>query len=72
MNIELSKSIKYLDDNFSTWRDSPFLKFNYSIKKGIKHFGLYAISKLYKMKMGMIFINLYKFMIDKLKIDIKF
>ena len=33
----LQETIKYLDENFSTWRKSPFLKFNYCVKRGIKH-----------------------------------
>ena len=70
---EMSKdTIKYLDQNFSTWRKSPYLKFGYSFKKGFTHIGLWGISKLYKFNMPMVYIRLYRFMIDKLKIDIKF
>lgn len=67
----LKETIKYLDDNFSTWRKNPFLKFTYSIKKGFKHFGLWGISLLYKWHMEMVYIRLYRFVIDKLNIDIK-
>ena len=68
----LKKTISYLDRNFSTWRKSPYLKLGYSTKRGIKHIGLWGISKLYKWNMPMIYIRLYRFMVDKLKIDIKF
>lgn len=67
----LKNTIKYLDDNFGTWRKSPYLKLCYSLKKGITHLGLWGISKLYKWNMPMVYIKLYRFMIDKLKIDIK-
>ena len=67
----LKETIKYLDDNFSTWRKSPYLKFGYCAKKGIKNIGLWGISKLYKWNMSMVYIRLYRFAIDKLKIDIK-
>lgn len=74
-NIDIKKmvkeTIKYLDENFSTWRKSPFLKFDYCVKRGIKHIGLWGISKLYKWNMPMVYINLYRFAIDKMKIDIK-
>lgn len=74
-NIKIKKmvkeTIKYLDENFSTWRKNPFLKFGYCIKKGVKHIGLWGVSKLYKWNMPMVYINLYRFAIDKLKIDIK-
>lgn len=67
----LKETIKYLDDNFSTWRKSPYLKFGYCFKNGIKHIGLWGISKLYKWNMPMVYIRVYRFTIDKLKIDIK-
>lgn len=67
----VKETIKYLDDNFGTWRKSPYLTLRYSIKKGFKHIGLWGISKLYKWNMAMVYIKLYKFMIDVLKIDIK-
>lgn len=69
---EIKETIKYLDKEFPTWINSPFLKFSYCTKRGIKHVGLWGISKLYKWNMPMVFINIYKFVIDKLKIDIKF
>lgn len=71
IKTEIKETIKYLDKNFSTWRNNPFLKFRYSLKKGFKHLGLWGISKLYKWNMPMVYINLYRFTIDKLKIDIK-
>ena len=67
----IKETIKYLDDNFSTWRKSPYLKLGYSLKKGFTHTGLWGISKLYKWNMPMVYIRLYRFMVDKLKIDIK-
>lgn len=73
--VDMKKMIKeticYLDSNFSTWRKSPYLKFNYCLKRGLTHIGLWGISKLYKWHMPMVYIKLYRFMIDKLKIDIK-
>lgn len=75
-NVDMKKimknTIEYLDANFPTWRKSPFLKFKYCIKKGIKHLGLWVISKMYKLNFQMLFLHIYRFLIDKLKIDIKF
>ena len=68
----LKETIRYLDENFSIWRKSPYLKFAYSIKRGIKHIGLWGISKLYKWNIPIVYIKVYRFMVDKLKIDIKF
>lgn len=72
MKKMMEQTIQYLDENFSTWRKNPFLTFRYSRKKGLKHIAFWGISKMYKMKMAMLFIYLYRFIIDKLKIDIKF
>lgn len=66
------ETILYLNENFPTWRKNPFLKFSYSIKKGVKHIGLWGISLFYKWNMPVVFINIYRFVVDKLKIDIKF
>lgn len=71
INELLKETIKYLDENFSTWRHSPFLKLGFSIKRGFKHFGLWGISLLYKLNMQMVFIKIYRFVVDKLRIDIK-
>ncbi len=68
----LKDTINYLDINFFSWRKSPYLKFGYSVKKGIKHIGLWGISKLYKWDIPMVYIKAYRFLVDKLKIDIKF
>lgn len=68
----LKNTIEYLDKNFKTWRNSPFLKFRYCAKKDFKHIGLWGISKLYKFNIPIVYIRLYRFMVDKLKIDIKF
>ncbi|MCI8273610.1 MAG: glycosyltransferase [Clostridia bacterium] len=72
MNQMLKETIKYLDENFSNWRKSPFLKLGYSVKKGFKHIAFWGVSLFYKMGMPMVYIKVYRFLVDKLKIDIKF
>ena len=69
---ETKKTKKYLDENFGSWRKNPFLTLKFSIKKGFKHIGLWGVSILYKMNLQMLYIRMYRFVIDKLKIDIKF
>lgn len=68
----VKETVKYLDTNFSGWRKNKFLTLRYSIPRGIKHIGLWGISLIYKIGKPMWFINIYKFVVDKLKIDIKF
>lgn len=69
---ELKKIKKYLDNNFKTWRKNPFLKLNNCYNKGIRHIGLWGVSILYKMNLEIIYVKIYRFLIDRLKIDIKF
>ena len=63
---------EYLDTNFSGWRKNKFLTFRYSITRGVKHLGLYGIALLYKMNLQMLYIRAYRFVVDKIKVDIKF
>lgn len=72
MRKEMKETISYLDKEFPTWRKSPFLKWKYVRKRGIKHIGLWGITKLYKWHMAMVFLYVYRFVVDVLKIDVKF
>jgi len=71
MKNMMKETIKYLDESFEGWRNNRFLTLRYSIKKGFKHIGLWGISTLYKIGLPMLFIRVYRFVIDKCKIDIK-
>ena len=74
-NIKIRKMTKetkkYLDENFPTWRHNKFMKFGYARKGGIKHIGLWGICLFYKLGLQMVYIRLYRFMIDHLHHDIK-
>ena len=72
INKTLKETIEYLDKNFGNWRKSPFLKLGYSIKKGFKHIALWGVSLFYKYGIPIVYIKTYRFLVDKLKIDIKF
>ena len=72
MKKMLKDTIEYLDENFSNWRKSPFLKFKYSFKKGFKHIALWGVSKFYEIGLPMVYIKVYRFLVDKVKLDIKF
>ncbi len=67
---ELKKNKNYLDTNFSTWRKSKYLKISYCIshKANIK---VAIMKKIYVMGLFRVFISVYNFIINKLKMDIK-
>lgn len=67
---ELKKNTQYLDTNFSTWRKTDYLKLSYCMKH--KSNVKVAIMRIvYKSGLFKLFMNTYNFMINKLKIDIK-
>ena len=75
-NVNIKKELKeiknYLDNNFRSWRNNPFLKLSNCYNKGIINISLWGVAILYKLNLGIIYIKSYRFLVDKLKIDIKF
>lgn len=67
---ELKKNKKYLDTNFSTWRKTEYLKLSYCIKHK-SNTKVALMRMIYKSGLFKVFMNIYNFMINKLKIDIK-
>ena len=72
MKKDSKNILKFLNSNFPGWRECPYLKFTYSIRRGFKYFAMYMVNLVYKLNMPLLFIKPYRFMIDRLKIDIKF
>lgn len=71
MKEELKLNRKYLDENFPTWRKTKYLSLWYCIKNKGKNLKVAIMKKVYIFHMFGIFLKIYRFMIDKLKIDIK-
>lgn len=75
-NVNIKKELKeiknYLDNDFGSWRKNSFLKLSNCYNKGIRHIALWGVSVLYKLNLEIIYIKAYRFLVDKLKIDIKF
>ncbi len=67
---ELKKNKEFLDSNFPTWSTSEYLKISYC-KKHKSNMKVAIMRKVYKSGLFGIFMKMYNFMINKLKIDIK-
>ena len=67
---ELKKNKELLDNNFPTWRNTKYLKIFYCLKHK-SNMKVAIMRKVYKSGMFRAFISVYNFMINKLKIDIK-
>ena len=62
---------KYLDENFLTWRNSKFFKVSHCFPKGIKFIAIWGVHLFYKIGLPTVYVWSYRFLIDKLHIDIK-
>ena len=73
-NCKLKEAVKenseFLDNYFPTWRYTKFVKLGYVIKNHV-NFKLWIIKIVYKLHLFRAFLSIYRFMIDKLHIDIK-
>ena len=70
-NAILKNNTIFLNENFPLWKKSKYIKFRYVIKNHGNNFKLWIVKIFYKFHMFKLFLKIYKFMIDKLKIDIK-
>jgi glycosyltransferase involved in cell wall biosynthesis len=70
-NEELKLNEKYLDLNFPTWRKSKYLKLSYMFKHKNSNIKLGIMKKIYSLGLYKLFLKFYSFMIDKIKVDVK-
>ena len=62
---------EYLDENFFIFFKSKFFKVSHCFPKGIKYVAIWGVHLLYRMKIPIIYVWAYRFLVDKLHIDIK-
>lgn len=67
----ITTSIHFLDAKFPTWRHSPYLSLSYVLRNKGAFTKLYIVHIMFRMHMIRGFLALYRFAIEKLKIDIK-
>lgn len=67
---ELKNNRKFLNSNFSTWKKTKYLKIMYTLKHKC-NFKVAIMKKIYLMHLFRPFLIVYKFMINILKVDIK-
>lgn len=70
-NEELKLNKKYLDDNFSGWKNSKYLKMSYILSHKCSNIKVGIMKIVYSLGMYGMFLKFYRFVIEKLKIDIK-
>ncbi len=67
----LKENIKFLDDNFGSWRNSKYIKLSYIVTHSFVNVKVWVVRGFHRFRMFRAFLSCYKFMIDKLKTDIK-
>lgn len=70
-NNVFKENEKFLDKNFPGWRNSKHSNLTRMITTGSPNIKFGVISLVYKLHMYKLFLWFYRFMIDRLKIDIK-
>ena len=68
---ELKKNTDFLDKEFPLWRNSEYLKHSFVRKNKGANKKLWIVRQFYRFHMFQLFLFFYTFMINKLKVDIK-
>lgn len=68
---EVRRMSAYLDENFPSWRHSPYIRVSYSLSRGGALVKLLVVQWVYRMHLLPAFLRVYRFMIDRLHVDIK-
>lgn len=68
---EMKLNKQYLNQYFTTWKKSKYLSLWYSVTHKFANIKVAIMKKVYILNLYPLFLKLYKFMINKMKIDIK-
>ena len=68
--LAVKENSEFLDNYFPTWRYTKFVKLGYVVKNHV-NFKLWIIKVVYKLHLFRAFLAVYRFMIDKMHVDIK-
>ena len=71
MHKALKGIIAYLDENFPEWRKCKHYKLGHSIKRGFKYFCIWGVHLLYRMNLPIIYIWVNRFLLDVIKLEVK-
>lgn len=64
-------NLSFLNEHFPTWKKSKYMKLSYIINKEFGNYKLYIVRWFYRLHLFRVFIYLYRIMIDRFKIDVK-
>ena len=67
----LKENKMFLNTNFPRWKKSKYIKLSYVITHKGANFKLWIVKIFYNLGLFRLFISVYKFMIKKFGVDIK-
>lgn len=70
-NKALKDNTEFLNDYFPNWKNNEYVNLNFVLGNNGSNTKLYIVKKFYDFKMFKLFLFCYKFMINNLKIDVK-
>ncbi|WP_455139260.1 glycosyltransferase family 2 protein [Thermophilibacter sp.] len=68
---EIANMTAFLDAHFPTWRRTPYLRASYVVSRGGAFLKLFVVQKVYRAHLMPAFLAAYRFMINRLHVDIK-
>lgn len=71
LKAAIANCTKFLNQNFPTWHDSPYIKGSYARTRGGAFKRLLTVSRLYKLGLLPAFLHVYSFVIKTFDVDIK-
>ena len=71
LNAAIAHCTEFLNENFPTWHDSPYIKGSYARTHGAAFKRLLTVSRVYKLGLLPAFMHAYSFVINTFDFDIK-
>lgn len=68
---EITKTTAFLNEHFPSWAHSPYINYSFAKKNKGAFIKLLIAQKLYKTHLMKPFLGCYRFLIDRIKVDIK-
>lgn len=71
MKKAIRRNLQFMDKYFPSWRKCKYLTVSYMVKNGFDNYKLWIVRWVYRVHFFRAFLAVYRFMINRLKIDIK-
>ncbi len=74
-SVKMTEALKgiteYLNENFPEWKNNKNYKFIHCVKKGLKYICIWGVHLFYKIHLPIVYIWVNRFLLDVIKIEVK-